>query len=217
MTPDYRALCAELLQELCCHYRSWELKEGHCSDAMNRARAALAEPVGEGPSDEELLAMRSWSSHGSTFDSDLVDFARAVLARWGHPATPPAPEPGEVGEQHVSQPYKLPEPEELVAELELMASHAAAACQFGDAKILSDAATLLQQLSAPAPVVVPVSERPWEREGWCDEQGYCWFFSPRFNLWSWELPPSVLTPGIGRLLSCPAHALPLPQAGEVEA
>ena len=38
---DFRALCAELLQELCCHYRSWELKEGHCSDAMNRARAAL--------------------------------------------------------------------------------------------------------------------------------------------------------------------------------
>ena len=63
-------------------------------------------------------------------------------ARWGTPATPPAPEPGEVGE--------------LVAELELMASHAAAACQFGDAKHLSDAATLLQQQAAPAPAVVPV-------------------------------------------------------------
>ena len=70
-------------------------------------------------------------------------------ARWGHPTAPPAPEAGEAGE--------------LVAELELMASHAAASCQFGDAKILSDAATLLQQLSAPAPVVVPVA--PDELEG----------------------------------------------------
>ena len=35
------------------------------------------------PTDEELLAMRSWSSHSHTFDSDLVDFARAVLERWG--------------------------------------------------------------------------------------------------------------------------------------
>ena len=38
----------------------------------------------EPPTDEELLAMRSWSSHSHTFDSDLVDFARAVLERWGN-------------------------------------------------------------------------------------------------------------------------------------
>ena len=57
MTNPYRAMCAEL----------------------------LAQPVVEGPTDEELLAMRSWSCHGPTFDSDLVDFARAVLARYGHP------------------------------------------------------------------------------------------------------------------------------------
>lgn len=44
-----------------------------------------------GVADEELLALRSWSSHGPTFDSDLVDFARAVLARYGtaHPAPVP--------------------------------------------------------------------------------------------------------------------------------
>ena len=40
-------------------------------------------PPPEPPTDEELLAMRSWSSHSHTFDSDLVDFARAVLERWG--------------------------------------------------------------------------------------------------------------------------------------
>jgi hypothetical protein len=25
---------------------------------------------------------------------------------------------------------------------------------------------------------VPVSERPWEREGWCDAEGKCWFYRP---------------------------------------
>jgi hypothetical protein len=46
-------------------------------------KEVLAQPVAEGPTNEELLAMRSWSCHGPTFDSDLVDFARAVLAKWG--------------------------------------------------------------------------------------------------------------------------------------
>ena len=62
---------------------------------------------------------------------------------------PPAPEVGEVAR-------------ELVAELELMASHVATACQFGDAKILSDAATLLQQQAAELAALrgVPVAECP---------------------------------------------------------
>lgn len=51
---------------------------------------------------------------------------------------------------------------------------------------LTRAAVLLQQL-APAPVAV--AERPWEREGWCDAEGRCWwgrraddFFSPEWTL-----------------------------------
>jgi hypothetical protein len=106
MNNDIRA-ALERLVELDDVDAAWGL---HWDEAIAAARAALAaEPVGEGPSDEELLAMRSWSSHGPTFDSDLVDFGRRCynLARWGTPATPPAPEPGE---QPVSQSYKLPEP-----------------------------------------------------------------------------------------------------------
>ena len=99
MSNTIRAALEQLLHDLI---------EGKVLDgAIAAAEQALAEPEGEEPSDEELLAMRSWSSHGHTFDSDLVDFARAALARWGRPVTPPAPE---TGEQHVSQPYKLPEP-----------------------------------------------------------------------------------------------------------
>ena len=92
-TPtDWRALCAELLQELCCHYRSWELKEGYCSDAMTRARAALAQPEPQGPTDEELdeFAVFWWGSDTDERTvTDVIEccsmtaYARAVLARWG--------------------------------------------------------------------------------------------------------------------------------------
>jgi len=46
-------------------------------------------------SDEELLAMRSWSSHGPTFDSDLVEFGRSCydLGRQRGAAQPPAAQP----------------------------------------------------------------------------------------------------------------------------
>lgn len=52
---NFRALCEELLQELCCCYKPWELKEGSYSDAMKRANAALAQPE-PAPTDEELMA-----------------------------------------------------------------------------------------------------------------------------------------------------------------
>jgi hypothetical protein len=45
-TPDYKALCAELVA-------AWE-KGDDIVGAMNRARSALAEGVGVGPTDEEL-------------------------------------------------------------------------------------------------------------------------------------------------------------------
>jgi hypothetical protein len=91
MTNPYRAMCAELVAEI----EKWQQADDEFSDAGTiradanydlapRARALLAQPVAEGPTAEELLAMRSWSCHGPTFDSDLVDFARAVLAKWGH-------------------------------------------------------------------------------------------------------------------------------------
>jgi len=79
MTNDTRALCDELAEALCGYALT-----GDDVALVFRARALLAQPVVEGPTDEELLAMRSWSCHGPTFDSDLVDFARAVLAKWGH-------------------------------------------------------------------------------------------------------------------------------------
>jgi hypothetical protein len=96
---DYRALCAELLE-------AWEHELGELA-ADNRlaksARAALAQPEPEGPSDEELLAVAAGAINPyetcgiaigeyeaetecaiEVYGSELIAFARAVLARWGN-------------------------------------------------------------------------------------------------------------------------------------
>ena len=103
MTTDFRALCAELHQ--CIEYIDRTCDVPIPGPLLTRARAALAQSVGEGPTDEELLgcmleAAASVPGGQCTgildWDQEAVAAARAVLARWGHPAAPPAPEPGEV-------------------------------------------------------------------------------------------------------------------------
>jgi len=113
------------------------------------------------------------------YGSELIAYARAVLARWGNlkaslTSSPPAD--GEVAER---------------------------------------AAELLQR---QALVPVSVSERPWEREGWCDSQGRCWLGSDSVvpDVSAWIYGPAVWAerfPDIHRLL-LPAHALPLPEVSE---
>ena len=71
------------------------------------------------------------------------------------------------------------------------------------------AAELLQQ-QHPQPVAV--SERPWERKGWCDEQGQCWWFDNG----CWFLLSFGLGFSWGRITHClPHYALPTP-ASEVK-
>jgi hypothetical protein len=87
---DFRALCEELVEEL----EVWigYGDEADCADAhavVDRARAALAEqPVV--PTDEELLQIFDTVclSEGGTVDEIHLRGLRAVLARWGQPATP---------------------------------------------------------------------------------------------------------------------------------
>ena len=60
----------------------------------------------------------------------------------------------------------------------------------------------LARFAHPAPV--PVGERPWEWDGWCDAEGYCWaFFNRRWELWQ----PACLD---ATVLLLPHWALPLP-------
>jgi hypothetical protein len=88
---DWRALCAELVNEL----EEWvafgdvgEIELAHA--LIDRARAALAQPEPQGASDEELYDY--WISTSPEFGcADPVGFARAILARWGRPAIEPVP------------------------------------------------------------------------------------------------------------------------------
>jgi hypothetical protein len=63
---------------------------------------------------------------------------------------------------------------------------------------------------------VPAAERPWEREGWCDAEGRCWWGRPSEELCNsdWHLATraevekfcSYCMP----IVSLPHHALPIP-------
>ena len=113
-------------------------------------------------------------------------------------ATPPAPEPGEVAD--------------LVEWLGVVSEQFRIAKLVYEAELTDRAATLLQQLSAPASAVVPVavSER-LPGEGDCDAEGRCWWFDGDWHL------KQVRYRGAYDAHWLPAHAIPLPQAGEVEA
>ncbi len=82
----------------------------------------------------------------------------------------------------------------------------------GPSFLLEFACAALTRWGRPAVEPVPVSERPWERDGWCDKEGMCWMgdaggcgFVP-----SWRL----CKPSDSCLAwSLPHWALPVPQEG----
>ena len=77
-TPDFRALCAELLQ-------AWQFGDD-IAGPMNRARAALkVEPGGEGPSEKDLYDL------AEMFNGDPVPAMRRALEVWGNPPASEAP------------------------------------------------------------------------------------------------------------------------------
>ena len=84
MTDQFRDLCAELVNTTGTDFLA----------ALERARAALAQPVPEGPTDEALMAVyqRAYRSawERSEYIGAHIDGLRAVLARWGRPTPPPA-------------------------------------------------------------------------------------------------------------------------------
>ena len=106
MTTDFRALCEELFVKL----KEWDSSDPYhdCGPLLCRARTALAQPEPVAPTDEELLklmpeTMLDEFSYAANVCSDAtggqvkpgifrvslntcaLDYARAVLARWGTP------------------------------------------------------------------------------------------------------------------------------------
>jgi hypothetical protein len=65
---------------------------------------------------------------------------------------------------------------------------------------------------SPVPVPVPVAERPWEKEGWCNAEGKCWFLREVCGDLAWELEDPSSTITFGRISCLPYDALPVPGA-----
>ena len=66
----------------------------------------------------------------------------------------------------------------------------------------------------PAVKPVPVSERPWEREGWCDNNGWCWGFDAdgTDECWSFDRPEAWVC----WTHVLPHYALPIPTTTQEE-
>ena len=149
-------------------------------DAIAAARVALkAEPVGEGPSDDswwhELLSEIARVQYVAVGEGQgpRFDLAEAV-ARWCHPATPPAPEPGEVGELVAALKVidKMQQEWVLIGNDDDGTASPSLSMPISLRRFtvlrdaLSRAAALLQRQAAPAPVVVPMAV------GECPHCGY---------------------------------------------
>ena len=103
---DLRALCARMADELD-HCRQLLMDDRHEAHALaTEARAALAQPEPQGPTDEELLFWAHFygidyvdidrpseldAEKAPVRSDELRIFARAVLTRWGRPAIEPVP------------------------------------------------------------------------------------------------------------------------------
>ena len=91
MTNPYRAICAELV-ELSAPVDSIPRLAEHLQKLYalaDRARALLAQPVADGPTDDELWALGSDDFCANCWPTDAIAYARAVLARWGNPTPQP--------------------------------------------------------------------------------------------------------------------------------
>ncbi len=86
---DFRALVTEMAAELD-HYQQL-LMDDRCQrhPLADRARAALAQPEPQGPTDEELWELYDEMGGVPEDSAWCLNYARAVLARWGnHPGSP---------------------------------------------------------------------------------------------------------------------------------
>jgi hypothetical protein len=212
MTDTFRALCVELI----------EIIEEHCNpneyvlldvvNVLNRARAALAQPEPQGPTDAELettaraAEIQYMKEYGgltaSTPDGIYAQLQaqrlaglRAVAARWGRPAIEPE---GPTNDDGIDE-----EAATVILWLLEEAAHAADADQSYAAGKLTLAAQLLGE-RRPAIEPVPVSERLPGPED-CDADGRCWMCGKVEG--DWRLI-STDNPGVPQLKYAFSHWLP---------
>ena len=142
----------------------------------------------------EIIELHSWledewRANNDGEDLPMVDYARGVLAKWGHPTAQPVAEGPTVAELW-----------ELYEEM---------ADEPGDWAWVRDyALAALAKWGHPTPQPVAVSERLPEPED-CLDEGWAWFFNKRIG---WRQAVLPVSPGYTHWL--PANALPIPEPAQ---
>ena len=226
MTNPYRAMCSELVaawDDLPWEYDFKGNVTGIHGDlyddsAVDRARALLAEPVAEGPTDEELLrvaatAIAPYEISGITpgeyepetecvveaYGSELIAYAREVLHRFGRPA----PQPVAEGPKPVVDYSRVTE---IATEAQIRsAAQYLVKKQNCDGDLIPAIEYAIARWGRPTPQPVPVSERLPGPED-CLDEGWAWFFNKRIG---WRQAVLPVSPGYTHWL--PANALPTPR------
>jgi hypothetical protein len=143
-----------------------------------RARAALAQPEPEGVTGEawqEFIEQVQHVQHVASREGEgpRFDLVECALALWRE-AIPQAPEPEGVTDEQWDA-IK----ERLWDKYETVGYQGERFMYQGDFDTALDVARKdLARWALPTIEPVPVAERPWEREGWCDVEGRCWWWHP---------------------------------------
>jgi len=207
MTTDYKALCAELVA-------AWK-KGDDIVGAMNRARAALAVDA-VGPDTDDVLRLAA-IIRDVDVNHDIVAaaLAEAIVC---HPNYGSAPRPIPVAEgdgvgvtdedaiarmvyERALWASAFEEVQRFWPSWEDLPDSQARDCAFNTAR------AILARLDATHPRPIPVAERPWEREGFCDARGLCWWTAGTGEVWTLCRPSARATYG----WMLPAAAIPLPE------
>ena len=219
---DFRALCAELVEKW---DNAAELDDlCDVADVMDRARAALAQPEPQEPTDEELFELSlktrligsiavAAACHPDKVDprdacapahTATLDFARAVLARWGRPAIEPVPKPEEqvlARVEFAEREFNCPSDVVLRQYCDDWFYGDPERCEVDPVDLCRGAIKLFAQIPAP----ISVSERLPGPED-CDAEGRSWFGGKR-GIWMLMTSKYAMADSFW----LPHHALPVPQ------
>jgi hypothetical protein len=85
MTSLYSAMCADLLRSL----ENYPIQPPRDRDLCLRVRALLDQPEQVAPTVMEIIELHTWMedewrANNDGEDLPMVDYARAVLAKWGN-------------------------------------------------------------------------------------------------------------------------------------
>jgi hypothetical protein len=95
---------------------------------------------------------------------------------------------------------------------ELRALLANAELQIGVTLVIPEMTDAIEKaIEQRKPQPISVAERPWEREGWCDEQGLCWWLASEDPCWVFD---DATTCRHWADFVLPANAIPAPRRGK---